>query len=70
MGDEVADGVDLVHGRVLKTADTSTTLDTMADWYACLADRFNLPLSDVDERRRRALWEKVTKSHERWLASA
>lgn len=63
-------GVDYLRGRVLKTPDGTTNLDTRSDWYACLADQFHLPLSDVDHNRKAALWEKVSKAHEKWLATA
>jgi arylamine N-acetyltransferase len=65
-------GVDFLRGRVLKRAENNentTELNSRADWYACLADVFNLPLSDVDEARKEALWEKVTTAHEKWLAT-
>lgn len=66
-----ATGVDFLRGRALKLADGSTRdLHTQTDWYACLADQFNLSLSDVDPSRKKALWEKVSRAHERWLASA
>lgn len=69
-----AGGVDFLRGRVLKRqgrgTDSTTNLDTRADWYGCLADVFGLALSDVDEERREVLWEKVTVAHEAWLAKA
>lgn len=68
-----AGGVDALRGRVLKRLDsngeTATDLATSADWYAALADVFDLPLSDVDTQRKTALWHKVTTAHESWLAS-
>jgi len=67
-----ADGVDYLRGRVLRrtdaTGDHPTELTTSADWYAAMADVFDLTLSDVDEKRREALWQKVTVAHESWLA--
>jgi arylamine N-acetyltransferase len=65
-----ATGVDFLRGRVLKVGDSTTHLDTQTDWYTCLADQFNLPLSDVDDQRKALLWEKVSKAHEKWLATA
>lgn len=65
-------GVDFLRGRVLKTLghnESTTELDNKDDWYACLADQFNLPLSDVDDSRKSVLWEKVTKAHEVFLAT-
>lgn len=67
-----ATGVDFLNGRVLKHLghnETKNELDTPADWYACLADVFNLPLSDVDEEAKTALWKKVTIAHEQQLAT-
>ena len=67
-----ATGVHFLRGRVLKQLgdkESTTELNTESDWYACLADQFNLPMPDVDTRRKSALWEKVTKSHEEWLAT-
>jgi N-hydroxyarylamine O-acetyltransferase len=68
-----AAGVDALRGRVLRRldgTDTSTDLTTSADWFAALADVFRLPLSDVDDERRKALWVKVNAAHEAWLGAA
>lgn len=69
-----ASGVDALRGRTLKRVDgkgeTTTDLPTSTDWYAALADVFDLPLSDVDETRRAALWHKVDAAHEAWLTRA
>jgi arylamine N-acetyltransferase len=66
-----ATGVDYLRGCVftrIAAGEESTELTTSADWFACLADVFDLPLSDVDDERKAALWKKVSKSHEQWLA--
>jgi arylamine N-acetyltransferase len=67
-----AEGVDYLRGRVLRrtdaTGDHPTELTTSADWFAAMAAVFGLTLSDVDETRREALWQKVTAAHESWLA--
>lgn len=68
-----ATGVDYLRGRVLKRIghnENTTELNTRADWYACLADIFDLTLSDVDESRKTELWQKVTVAHKTWLAKA
>lgn len=68
-----ATGVSFLRGRVFKrlgSNESTTELDTRADWYACLADVFDLSLSDVEEKRKENLWEKVTAAHEAWLATA
>jgi N-hydroxyarylamine O-acetyltransferase len=64
-----ATGVDFLRGRVLDNHGTRTDLNSRADWYACLADVFGLPLSDVDDQGKMALWRKVSTAHEKWLAT-
>ncbi len=69
-----AAGVDFLRGRVLRRTDAAgdhpTELTTSTDWYAAMADIFGLTLSDVDAKRRDALWQKVTAAHESWLAAS
>jgi arylamine N-acetyltransferase len=69
-----ATGVDVLRGCVLKrldsTGETTTELSTAPEWWACLADVFHLPLSDVDAQRKEVLWDKVTVAHEEWSARA
>jgi arylamine N-acetyltransferase len=66
-----AQGIDFLRGCVLKRLDqegeATTELSTSTDWHTCLADVFNLPLSDVDKDRKDTLWQKVSRSHEQWL---
>lgn len=67
-----AAGVDLLRGRVLRRvgdAPAERELTARADWFAVLADVFALPLSDVDESRREALWARMNEAHDAWLAS-
>jgi len=68
-----AGGVDLLTGCVLcrigEDARPAQTLETSADWFAALADVFDLPLADVDARARGALWAKVRAAHETWIAA-
>lgn len=67
-----AGGVDYLRGCVLRRVGTrqdTTELTSRADWFACLADLFALPLSDVDDERKAALWEKVSRSHQEWLVT-
>jgi len=67
-----ATGVDYLRGRMLKRMAENTDVEEVAtsvDWFACLADVFDLPLSDVDDDRKALLWKKVTKAHEEWLAA-
>jgi N-hydroxyarylamine O-acetyltransferase len=66
-------GFDLLRGRMLQRYEGADKheieLATRADWYAALADTFNLTLSDVDEQRKGALWEKVSAAHDAWRES-
>jgi arylamine N-acetyltransferase len=68
-----ANGFDLLRGRMLQRHDgpdmSETELTTRADWFATLADTFALPLSDVDDMRKKALWDKVSRAHEAWRES-
>jgi arylamine N-acetyltransferase len=64
-------GWDVLRGCVLKRFDpeeSTRELTSRAEWFAALADVFGLPLSDVDDSRRAALWEKVRAAHEAFLA--
>ncbi|WP_018684867.1 arylamine N-acetyltransferase family protein [Actinokineospora enzanensis] len=47
---------------------TQTAITTKAQYFAVLADVFGLPLSDVDDQRRAALWAHLLAAHERYLA--
>ncbi len=65
-------GADILRGLLLNHLDARggrvTELTTGADWFAAVADVFDLPLTDVDDTRRAALWRRLTKDHERFLA--
>lgn len=68
-----AKGVDSLRGLRLSRVGTWTdaiTLQTADDFYAALADIFDLPLDDVGAEDRDKLWRKVHAAHETWLASA
>jgi N-hydroxyarylamine O-acetyltransferase len=65
-------GIDMLKGCVLGRIGTSSeqrTLDTQAEWFAALADIFDLPLADLDATARNALWNRVQRSHDAWLES-
>jgi len=67
-----AEGWDVLRGCVLKRFDpeeSTRELTSRRDWFDALAGIFGLTLSDVDESRLDALWEKVRASHDRWLAA-
>lgn len=66
-----ATGVDLLRGRILRRVGepgAPRELTTSADWFTALADVFGLPLSDVDDGRREALWARMSAAHDAWLA--
>jgi N-hydroxyarylamine O-acetyltransferase len=67
-----AHGVDMLTGCVLRRVDGATeparVLETPGEWFGALADVFDLPLGDVDDRARAALWARVWQAHEAWLA--
>ncbi|MFF8831103.1 arylamine N-acetyltransferase [Streptomyces sp. NPDC015131] len=69
-----AKGIDLLRGRVLGRIDaaghTQRTLDTPEEWFGVLTDVFGRDLADVDAADRAALWERVSRAHEQWLAAA
>lgn len=65
-------GFDRLRGRMLQRYEGAqpreTELSTRAEWFGTLADLFGMPLSDMDDRRRNALWTKVSAAHEAWKA--
>jgi len=66
-----ADGWDSLRGCVLKRIDGGESvreLTSRAEWFDALGDVFGLELSDVDDQRRAALWEKVRAAHDAFLA--
>ena len=67
-----ATGIDILKGCVLGRIGSSSeqrTLETQAEWFAALADIFDLPLVDVDATARSALWNRVQRAHDAWLES-
>jgi N-hydroxyarylamine O-acetyltransferase len=68
-----ATGVDKLTGCVLsRVGDDDTaprTLDTATDWFEALGDMFDLPLTDLTDNERQALWARVREAHEAWLAA-
>ncbi len=62
-------GVDAMRGLVLTrigNASTSTTLDREDDYFAALADVFDLHLTTEEQS---ILWPKLVDGHEKWLAT-
>jgi N-hydroxyarylamine O-acetyltransferase len=63
-----ATGVDLLRGLMLTRLPTgrSREITRAADWYAALADIFDLVVPAAD---RAPLWQRVSAAHAAWLAS-
>jgi N-hydroxyarylamine O-acetyltransferase len=68
-----AGGVDALTGCVLRRIGNENggprTLETRGEWFDALADVFDLPLDDVGRSERDALWARVHRAHEAWLAA-
>jgi N-hydroxyarylamine O-acetyltransferase len=62
-----AGGLDVLRGRWLahvgRAGTRTTLLADEGEWFAALADVFDLDLPDVDAAERRALWERVCAQH-------
>ena len=67
-----AAGVDKLTGCVLHRVDghqsKSRIVDDRAEWFAVLDEVFDLPLDDLDAAQRDALWTRVRRTHDAWLA--
>jgi N-hydroxyarylamine O-acetyltransferase len=67
-----AGGVDVLTGCVLSRpgdpARGRRTIETRGEWFAVLADVFDLPLRDLDAADRDRLWRRVRTAHEAWLS--
>jgi hypothetical protein len=50
-------------------ATRTTLLADEREWFAALDDVFGLPLPDVDDAERHALWQRVRAQHDAWAAS-
>ena len=55
--------------RVERGATRTTLLADEREWFAALDDVFGLPLPDVDDAERHALWQRVRAQHDAWAAS-
>ncbi|SFK98577.1 Arylamine N-acetyltransferase [Streptosporangium canum] len=67
-----ATGSDLLRGCVLTRVGADAgrwELGSAAEWYATLAGRFGVTLTDVPDTEREALWERVRAAHDRWRTS-
>ncbi|MGW0392982.1 arylamine N-acetyltransferase family protein [Streptomyces sp. NPDC003042] len=69
-----AHGIDVMRGRVLTRIDpakgaSKRELATSEEFYEVIAGTFGRELDDLGPADRAALWEKVCRAHEAWLAS-
>jgi N-hydroxyarylamine O-acetyltransferase len=68
-----AAGADCLMGCMLRRIDgdgaAMRELPTEDSWFGTLAGVFGLPLTDLGQRERAALWAKVRTAHEVWLAA-
>jgi len=68
-----ATGVDILRGKVLSRVDgnesEARTLATRSDWFDGFREVFDMPLDDVGSDDRDRLWERVSATHEAWVAS-
>lgn len=66
-------GYDELRGLTLHRVDEggrrTRTIETSSDWFAAMADVFDLPLHDVDQAERARLWERTKTAHDAWVAS-
>ncbi|WP_419706897.1 hypothetical protein [Promicromonospora sp. NFX87] len=66
--------MDMLRGCVLRRIDAAgtyeRTLDSPDDWYDVLARVFHLDLADVEAPERAALWDRVSRAHHEWEATA
>jgi N-hydroxyarylamine O-acetyltransferase len=54
--------------RIDAFGTTTEIIDRPDDWFAALADLFDLRLEDLAAAGRQALWERVRAQHEAWAA--
>ncbi len=59
----------LVFERVDGLGGQKRTLESAREWFACAADEFGLPLTDVDAAARERLWGRLASSHAAWLTA-
>jgi N-hydroxyarylamine O-acetyltransferase len=67
-----ATGVDILRGRTLKRIGANaseTTLATSTDLTDALGDLFGLDITPVDTGTWEALWTKILRSHDAWVAA-
>jgi N-hydroxyarylamine O-acetyltransferase len=69
-----ANGVDILRGQVLSRVDSAVTigrtLETRDEWFAALADMFELPLDHATPEEKDVLWNRVHATHQAWLETA
>lgn len=67
-----AGGADMLHGRVLVRTDAAgrseRELSDADEWFSVIEGVFGRGVDDLDAADRAALWERVGRAHEEWLA--
>lgn len=58
----------LVYRRVDGGRGETRVLETPREWFACVAEEFGMPLTDVDGAARERLWARLEAGHAAWLA--
>ncbi|HEY1487380.1 MAG TPA: arylamine N-acetyltransferase, partial [Micromonosporaceae bacterium] len=73
VGRRTANGLDFLRGCHLRTVSASGSdlraLTSADEWYGVLDEVFDLPLTELDDAVRAALWDRLWSAHERFLAS-
>lgn len=54
--------------RIEASGTSTEVIDRREDWFAALADLFDLRLTDLSAAEQRALWERARAQHEAWTA--
>ena len=54
--------------RIEASGTTTEVVERREDWFAALADVFDLRLVDLDAGERERLWQLVRAQHEAWAA--
>jgi N-hydroxyarylamine O-acetyltransferase len=57
-----------VLSRIEASGTSTEVIDRREDWFAALADLFDLRLTDVGAAAKQALWERVRAQYEAWAA--
>lgn len=73
VGRRTANGLDFIRGCYLRTVTADglnvRTLSSSDEWFAAVDEVFGLPLPELSDADRAALWDHLWTAHERFLAS-